>query len=85
MFLDPIEDLNFAKDTSVAFIDAAQKRNIQSYIFTFDGLQMQYDTKGQVWGEDYMGFNFECVGTDQLVGAVQAWGDGNHTFLVIFH
>lgn len=52
------------------------------WTFTFDGLAMNYDTKGMIWGEGYMGFGDECVTTDQLVGAIKPWGDGDHTFEV---
>jgi len=49
------------------------------WIFKSDG-EMVYDTKGDVWAEDYMGFSFECVLDDQLGGDVAAWASGTHTF-----
>ena len=53
------------------------------WTFSSDDLSMVYDTKGDIWGEDYMGFNFECVATSMLGSAVAAWGDGTHSFEVI--
>ena len=52
------------------------------WIFKSDGT-MIYDTKGDVWAEDYMGFNFECVADGQLPGDVAAWGGGTHAFAVM--
>ena len=49
------------------------------WIFSADGV-MVYDTKGDVWAEDYMGFNFECVADAQLPANVAAWGGGTHAF-----
>lgn len=51
------------------------------WTFTVDG-EMNYDTKGDIWGEDYLGFDFECVPTADLGPAVAAWGDGMHSFVV---
>ncbi len=51
------------------------------WIFKSDGV-MVYDTKGDLWAEDYMGHNFECVTDDQLTGDPAVWGPGTHTFLV---
>ena len=51
------------------------------WIFTADGV-MEYDTKGDLWAEDYMGFNFECVTDGQLSPDVAAWASGTHSFVV---
>ncbi|MFT4758742.1 MAG: PKD repeat protein [Paraglaciecola sp.] len=51
------------------------------WTFTVAG-SMDYDTKGDIWGEDYLGFNFECAATADLGAAVEAWGDGSHIFVV---
>jgi len=53
------------------------------WVFSSDDLTMTYDTKGDIWGEDYLGFNFECVPTGDLSAAVAAWGDGSHAFEII--
>jgi hypothetical protein len=52
------------------------------WIFNTSG-EMVYDTKGDLWAEDYMGFSFECVTDDQLTGAAEAWTSGNHTYQVV--
>lgn len=52
------------------------------WTFTEDGA-MVYDTKGDIWGEDYLGFNFECVADDQLGSDVAAWGAGSHSYTTI--
>ena len=49
------------------------------WTFSVDGA-MVYDTKGDIWGEDYLGFNFECVATADLGAPVADWGDGTHLF-----
>lgn len=51
------------------------------WIFFKDGT-FQYDTKGDVWAEPYMGFNFECVAESDLPPNVQAWGSGTHQYQV---
>jgi PKD repeat protein len=51
------------------------------WTFTVSG-EMNYDTKGDIWGEDYLGFDFECAATADLGPAVAAWGDGMHSFVV---
>lgn len=48
----------------------------------FEDGTMIYDTKGDVWGEDYLGFNFECVPTADLPADVADWGDGTHIYTV---
>jgi len=49
------------------------------WIFNTAG-EMEYDSKGDLWAEDYMGFNFECVTDDQLTGGAAAWASGTHTY-----
>ena len=49
------------------------------WIFFEDGT-MVYDTKGDLWAEDYMGFAFECVTDGDLGDAVAPWASGNHSF-----
>ncbi|MFK8006893.1 MAG: PKD domain-containing protein [Saprospiraceae bacterium] len=46
-------------------------------------LEVVYDSKGDLWAEDYMGFSFECVTDDQLTGAAEAWKSATHTYQVI--
>ncbi len=52
------------------------------WTFTKDG-QMIYDTKGDVFGEPYMGFDFECVDETALGPDKAPWGDGTHNFELI--
>lgn len=52
------------------------------WIFREDG-SVTYDTKGDIWGEDYMGFGNECVPTVDMQPPVDAWGDGNHQFDIL--
>ena len=67
-------DANAVSERPCAFND--------EWIFSSDGV-MVYDTKGDVWAEDYMGFNFECVADDQLPADVADWGGGTHGFAVM--
>lgn len=43
---------------------------------------MEYDTKGDLWAEDYMGFDFECITDGQLGAGLESWGSGVHAFSV---
>ncbi len=52
------------------------------WTFTKDGA-MIYDTKSDMWAEDYMGFNFECIDESQLSTALAAWGSGTHGFSIL--
>jgi hypothetical protein len=52
------------------------------WTFSPDG-SMTYDPKGDMWGEDYMGFNFECIQTSQLSASQAAWGGGTHAFTLL--
>lgn len=52
------------------------------WIFSPDGI-MVYDTKGDLWAEDYMGFSFECILDSQLNPGQETWGSGTHAFAVI--
>lgn len=51
------------------------------WAFTKDGA-MNYDTKGDIWAEAYMGFNFECIAESQLAANQAVWGTGSHTFTI---
>lgn len=51
------------------------------WIFSIDG-DMTYDTKGDIWAEDYMGFNFECIDENLLSEQIRPWGSGVHGFVV---
>ena len=44
---------------------------------------MIYETNGDIWGEDYMGFNFECVDESQLQASQAAWGSGEHSYTLV--
>jgi len=46
----------------------------------FEDGTMVYDTKGDIWGEDYMGFDFMCVDESLLGEPVSAWGSGDHSY-----
>lgn len=52
------------------------------WTFTKDGT-MIYDTKGDIWAEDYMGFAFECIDQSLLSSAQASWGSGTHAFEVL--
>ncbi len=47
----------------------------------FEDGTMTYDTKGDIWGEDYLGFDFSCVATADMPADVAAWGDGTHMYI----
>ena len=51
------------------------------WIFTGEE-QMIYETNGDVWAEDYMGFNFECIDESQLSDTHAPWGAGTHFYTV---
>ncbi len=51
------------------------------WIFTPDG-KVVYDTKGDIWAEDYMGFNFECIDETLLPDNLSAWASGEHAFIL---
>lgn len=53
------------------------------WTFSLSDGTMIYDTKGDIWGEDYLGFDFECAATADLGPAVADWGDGTHNFVVV--
>lgn len=53
-----------------------------TWTFTGDG-EMIYNTNGDIWGEDYMGFNFECVAESQLQASQAAWGSGTHSYTLV--
>jgi len=52
------------------------------WIFFEDGT-MVYDTKGDLWAEDYMGFYFECVNDEDLAEIVAPWASGTHSYEMI--
>lgn len=52
-----------------------------TWTFTGDG-KMDFDTKGDLWGEDYMGFNFECIQESQLAANQAAWGSAEHNYFI---
>ena len=49
------------------------------WTFNSEGV-MIYDTQGQLWAEDFMGFNFECVDDSALAPEVAPWASGTHAF-----
>lgn len=53
-----------------------------TWTFTGEG-KMIYETNGDIWGEDYMGFNFECVDESQLQASQAAWGSGEHSYTLV--
>lgn len=51
--------------------------------WTFTGnLEMIYATEGDIWAEDYMGFNFECIDENMLSAPLAPWAAGNHNYLL---
>lgn len=51
------------------------------WVFNVDG-SVVYDTKGDVWAEDYFGFNFECVEESILSDEIRPWASGTHSYAV---
>lgn len=49
------------------------------FIFSDDGT-MEYDTKGQVWAESYMGGFDACINDEDLVSPYDVFGSGTHSF-----
>lgn len=49
------------------------------FIFFDDGT-FQYDSKGEVWAEDFMGGSFACLADDQLAAPYDVLGSGTHSF-----
>ena len=52
------------------------------WIFSKEG-QMEYDTKGDIFAEPYLGFNYECIDETALPADKAAWGSGTHSFEVV--
>ncbi len=67
-------DENVVTERDCAFND--------EWIFFEDGTLI-YDTKGDIWGEDYMGIDFMCVDETVLGPGVSAWGSGEHNYTAI--
>ncbi|HYF69655.1 MAG TPA: PKD domain-containing protein [Ohtaekwangia sp.] len=44
------------------------------------GNEYQYDTKGDIWGEGYMGLSDGCTDESNLPTDAQPWGSGTHSF-----
>jgi len=53
-----------------------------AYIFSEDGT-FEYDTKGDLWSEDYMGAGTGCVADADLTGTAAPWASGVHSFVVL--
>ena len=45
--------------------------------------KMIYDTKSDMWAEDYMGFSFECIDEGSLQESQSSWASGTHDFTVL--
>ena len=52
------------------------------WVFHEDGT-MEYVTNGNIWAEDYMGFNFECIDETALADNQAAWAAGTHSFVIV--
>ena len=52
------------------------------FIFLNDG-SFNFDSKGQVWAEDYMGGAFACTNDGDLLAPFDVLGSGNHMFSVM--
>ncbi len=53
------------------------------YTFKSDG-KFDYAANGDLWGEDYTGFDpAACYPITDLAANLAAWGDGNHTYEII--
>lgn len=49
----------------------------------FDDGTFTYDSKGDIWGEPYMGGSDACMPTADLMSPWDAWGDGSHEFSIV--
>lgn len=63
-------------------VDARPCAFNDEWTFTVNG-EVIYDTKGDLWAEDYMGFNFECVADDQLADNVAPWASNSYTYATV--
>jgi hypothetical protein len=53
------------------------------WVFKADG-SVEYDTKGDIWAETYMGVAADgCFPESVLTGAQAAWGSGTHAFTLM--
>jgi len=53
------------------------------WVFKADG-SVEYDTKGDIWAETYMGVAADgCFPESVLTGAQAAWGSGSHAFTLM--
>lgn len=75
-------------DLSETWWQSAEDENLSrpcafddEWIFFEDGT-MVYDTKGDLWAEDYMGYDFECVSDGDLGDVAAPWASGEHSFLM---
>jgi len=51
--------------------------------WTFTGnSKMVYETQGDIWAEDYMGFDFECIDETMLSDQFAPWAAGTHDYLL---
>ena len=60
-------------------VDARPCAFNDEWIFNVDA-EMIYDTKGDLWAEDYMGYDFECVADADLTGPSAVWASGTHSY-----
>jgi hypothetical protein len=52
------------------------------WIFSKEG-QVEYDAKGDIFAEPYLGFSYECIDEASLPVDKAAWGSGTHSFEVL--
>jgi len=45
--------------------------------------EVRYDTKGELWAEDYMGYPFECVTDDALADNLSVWASNNYSYTTV--
>lgn len=76
-----IDPPQFFFETTEAAIEERPCAWNDEWIFGIDN-QMEYDTKGDIWAEDYMGFPFQCVDESQLSDEIRPWGSGVHGFTI---
>jgi len=82
LFVGPADGSQVWWQNSAGDVDVRPCAFNDEWTFTKDGA-MIYDTKGDMWAEDYMGFSFMCIDETQLAPALAPWASGTHGFTIL--